>query len=170
MKSRLPILAQRVTAVQPPDSAGARELQVQEPSRFSISTTPFGGRPGRAHGRPHDGDGRRRFAHRVFEPGQHAAARGTARAKEMAIRLALGSSRWRIIRQLLCEGLLLAFAGGFLGLLVSLWSNGLLVRSLGTLFGSMSFSVALPVKPDALVLGVTFLSVLRPCSSVSGRR
>jgi predicted permease len=87
-------------------------------------------------------------------------ARGTARAKEMAIRIALGSSRWRIIRQLLCEGLLLALAGGFAGLLVSLWSNKLLLDSLGSLFGSISFSITVPVKPDAVVLGVTFLFCL----------
>ena len=87
-------------------------------------------------------------------------ARGTARAKEIAMRLALGASRWRIIRQLLCEGLLLAVAGGLLGLFLSLWSNGLLLRSLGTLFTSMSFSIILDMKPDATVLAVTFLFCL----------
>ncbi len=58
-------------------------------------------------------------------------ARGAARRKEIAIRLALGSSRWRIVRQLLVEGFLLAVAGGGLGLLLGLWSSDLLVDSLG---------------------------------------
>ena len=58
-------------------------------------------------------------------------ARGAARHKEIAIRLALGSSRWRIIRQLLAEGYLLAFAGGGSGLFLGLWSSDLLVNSLG---------------------------------------
>ncbi len=160
VKSRLPILAQRVTAVQPPDSAGARELQVQEPSRFSISTTPSEEGPVALMGVLMMAMAAAVLLIACLNLANMLLARGTARAKEMAIRLALGSSRWRIIRQLLCEGLLLAFAGGFFGLLVSLWSNGLLVRSLGTLFGSMSFSIALPIKPDALVLGVTFLFCL----------
>ena len=42
-------------------------------------------------------------------------ARGTARRKEIAIRLALGGSRWRIVRQLLIEGFVLALAGGVFG-------------------------------------------------------
>ena len=87
-------------------------------------------------------------------------ARGANRAKEIALRLALGASRWRIVRQLLCEGMLLALAGGALGLFISLWSNGLLLGSLGNLFGSMNFSIVVQLRPDATVLAVTFLICL----------
>jgi len=156
-KSRLSVLAKRLTTIQPADAEGARELQIQTPSRFSISTTPEDDGPVTLIGTLLMGMAGAVLLIASLNLANMLLARGTSRAKEMALRLALGASRWRIVRQLLCEGLLLAILGGVVGLGVSVWCNDLLLHSMATLLGSMNFSFVVNLHPDATILIVTFL-------------
>src|SRR5437762_10205050 len=129
-KPRLPVLAHRLNAIQSDGSEGTRELQIQAPARFGLSTQP-------------EDDGPLTLIATLLMAMAGAVlliaclnlanmllARGTSRSKEIAVRLAVGASRWQIIRQLSCAGCLLALCGGIIGLILSSWCNDALLQQL----------------------------------------
>src|SRR5690606_15084434 len=78
-------------------------------------------------------------------------ARATTRGREIAVRMAVGAGRPRLVRQLLSESLLLAIAGALMGLLFATWATGLLLR----LLSSGPEPITLDVSLNAKVLAFT---------------
>jgi putative ABC transport system permease protein len=84
-------------------------------------------------------------------------ARATARQKEMAIRTALGAGRWRIVRQLLTESVLLSLIGAGLGLLISRWGIKLILYISPNAI-PRSREIALDWRVLSFTIGVAFLT------------
>jgi len=87
-------------------------------------------------------------------------ARGAVRQRELAVRSALGASRYRVVRQLLLESSLLALAGGAVGLVLSHWAMKFLVAGLPEYLAQNNSHVA-NLNVDASALAITIgLSLL----------
>src|SRR6202140_133895 len=84
--------------------------------------------------------------------------RSVGRRREIAIRMSLGASRWRLVRQLLVESLILALAGGVVALLITFWTQGTLMKFLPV---TADIPLALSIAADRTVLLVALvISVL----------
>ena len=77
-------------------------------------------------------------------------ASGASRQKEIAIRVSLGASRWRVIRQLFTESMLLALIGGVVGLLIAFWGVAAITKLLPADFPRLN-----EIHIDLRVLGFT---------------
>ncbi|HWN99498.1 MAG TPA: ABC transporter permease [Blastocatellia bacterium] len=84
-------------------------------------------------------------------------ARSAARQKEIAIRSALGAARRRLVRQLLTESVMLAMAGGGLGLLLALWGTSL-VESLGSKVNPMLNSISIDLRVLGFTVAISLLT------------
>ena len=86
-------------------------------------------------------------------------ARGAARQREIGLRVSLGASRGRLVRQLLTESLLLSWLGGAAGMLLSVWGSKLLWISVEQILAGFFVGVpafVLDLRPDARVLVYAF--------------
>jgi predicted permease len=79
--------------------------------------------------------------------------RGVGRRREMAIRLSVGATRWRLVRQLLVESLLLGLSGGGVAMLLTTWSAG----QLSDFVPPAEIPISMSVQTDRTVLLVTFV-------------
>ncbi len=85
-------------------------------------------------------------------------AKSAVRQREISLRLALGAGRWRIARQLLAEGLLLALMAGVAGMLFGYWTRNGIPSLLSTPWRPSPFDTAFDLKVLMVSIGTTFLT------------
>ena len=87
-------------------------------------------------------------------------ARAAGRNREVAVRLAIGASRGRLVRQFLIESLLLAIGGGCAGIILSYWTSGLLTAFIPPTPFPVDFSASISASVLAFSVAVTFVTAL----------
>ena len=97
-------------------------------------------------------------------------ARSAARQKDVALRLALGASRWRIVRQRLAESVVLAAGGTVVGLLIASWTTRLLIQMLPFERAARALSSELDVRVVlfALAAAAATVAAVRPRAGAAG--
>jgi putative ABC transport system permease protein len=86
--------------------------------------------------------------------------RASARSREVAVRAVLGAGRWRLVRQLLAESVILALLGGAAGLLLAAWGVDVMTRFIPADVGGGILSVSRPHVDGSVLLFVLTVSVL----------
>jgi len=87
-------------------------------------------------------------------------AQSVSRRKELAVRLSLGAGRWRLVRQLLIESVMLSLTGAAAGLLIAGWGSRALVAMLSTRTNIVSLDLSLDWRVFAFAAGVGVLTGL----------
>jgi putative ABC transport system permease protein len=87
-------------------------------------------------------------------------ARAGARRHELSVRLGLGASRWRLMRQLLIESVVLSAAGAALGVLIAQWGSRLLVAQLSTQTNRVFLDLSIDSRVLVFTMGVTVATAL----------
>jgi putative ABC transport system permease protein len=99
-------------------------------------------------------------------------ARASTRRHEISVRLALGASRSRIVRQMFAEALLLSMAGSAIGLVIAQWGGALLVRQLGSSVSSITLDLSVDWRVLGLTAGVAIVTTiffgLAPMAGLAG--
>lgn len=151
-KSRLPALAERLDQ----GNATPRQLLLAEPSWTSMPGMPDTLRAGLL------GGGALLLALGAvlllivgLNLSNLLLARGAARSRELAVRIALGAPRWRVMRLLACENLLLAAGGSILGLVLAAGAARSLGRWFAGLLERIGFGGGFDTAVDARVVAVT---------------
>jgi predicted permease len=87
-------------------------------------------------------------------------ARATARRHEWSVRIALGASRWRLVRLLLTESLLLSAVGAAIGVLIARWGSQVLLRQLTNQASRVFLDLSIDGRILAFTASVTILTAL----------